>query len=141
MKKLVQGNDLQRTRFNRYFSEDFKKQKVQEIEHHLTSISEVCKTYEVSRTSVYRWIYKYSLNLKRGTKQVIEAMSDTKKIKELEKRIKELEQLVGQQQMIIQVNEKMIDLAEDYYNIKIKKNSGSKPSTTSGKTSKKRSSR
>ncbi|MDN5203055.1 hypothetical protein QQ008_16825 [Fulvivirgaceae bacterium BMA10] len=65
---------------NRYFSESFKKQKVSEIESNLFTVSDLSRMYEVSRTSVYKWIYRYSLHRKRGIKQVIELNSDSKKI-------------------------------------------------------------
>ncbi len=69
---------------NRYFSSDFKKKRVRELESNLVSISDICKTYNVSRTSVYRWIYKYSSMAKSANKQVVESKSDTKKIQLLE---------------------------------------------------------
>lgn len=100
----------------------------------MTKVSEISKVYNVSVTAVYKWIYKYSTLHKKQLRQVIEPMSDTRKIKELQKKIKELEQMVGRQQMIIEFKEKMIDIAEDHYGINIKKNSDSKPSDTSNKT-------
>ncbi len=50
-------SELDRTR--RSFSEEFKRQKVVEIDRKQTNISEVCKQYEVSATSVSRWIKKF----------------------------------------------------------------------------------
>ena len=41
----------------RYFSEEFKKQKVRDIENNLTGVSELCREYEVTRSAVYKWIY------------------------------------------------------------------------------------
>ena len=107
--------------YHRYFSEDFKKNKVREIEKNISSVSDICKTYSVSRTSVYRWIYKYSAMAKKQVKQVVEAKSDTQKIKALENRIKELERIVGQKQLLIEFEEKMIEIAEATYNVDIKK--------------------
>ena len=66
---------------------------------------------------------------KRDQKQVVEAKSDTKKIKALEQRIKELERIVGQKQLAIEFNEKMIEIAENRFNIEIKKKSVSKASS------------
>jgi len=137
MKKEIKKEELVRARQNRYFSEEFKKSKVKEIESNLTRVSEICKVYDVSHTSVYKWIYKYSKIYKRQHKQIIEPMSDTKKIKDLQQKIKELEQMVGHQQMVIQYNEKLIEIAEDHYDINIKKNSDSKPSSSSKKPKKK----
>ena len=85
-------NEDYKSSYNRYFSEDFKKKRVRELENNLVSISDICKTYHVSRTSVYRWIYKYSSMAKKEVKQVVEAKSDTKKIQLLEERIKALEE-------------------------------------------------
>ena len=124
-------NEEQRTRHNRYFSEDFKKKRVKELENNLLSISDLCRTYQVSRTSIYRWIYKYSVMAKKQVKQVVEPKSDTKKIQLLEQRIKELEQAVGQKQMLLEIREKMIELAEETYDIDIKKKLGSKVSSGS----------
>ena len=127
----------QRNLQNRYFSTDIKKKIVGDLERNLITVSDVCKTYLVSRTSVYRWIYKYSAMAKRQQKQVIESKSDTQKIKLLEERIKELERLVGQKQILIEFNEKMIEIAEETYGIEIKKKAGT--TRSSGTTSTKRS--
>ncbi|MBC34647.1 MAG: transposase [Bacteroidetes bacterium] len=122
-------NPETKTQRLRYFSIDIKKKIVRDLEKNLHSVSDVCKTYQVSRTSVYRWIYKYSSMAKRDQKQVVEAKSDTKKIKALEQRIKELERIVGQKQLAIEFNEKMIEIAENRFNIEIKKKSVSKASS------------
>jgi len=119
---------------NRYFSADFKKKRVRELEKNLVCIADICKTYHVSRTSVYRWIYKYSSMAKREVKQVVEAKSDTRKIQLLEERIKELERAVGQKQMLIDIKDKMIEIAEETYDIDIKKKLVSKASSGSSTT-------
>ncbi|MCK7540662.1 MAG: hypothetical protein MZV63_62135 [Marinilabiliales bacterium] len=89
-----------------------KRRKVRELERNITSIPDICKTYSVSRTSVYKWIYKYSVMAKKQVKQVVEAKSDTQKIKALEERIKELERIVGQKQLLLEFKDKMIEIAE-----------------------------
>ena len=124
-----------RSRQNRYFSEDIKRKIVRDLEKNLIRISEVCHTYQVSRTSVNRWIYKYSAMAKKQHKQIVEPKSDTKKIKALQERIKELEQAVGQKQLMIDFKDKMIELAEQRYNIDIKKKLGSRPSSGTDLTS------
>jgi len=133
-------NQEQRVLQNRYFSDEFKKKKVREFENNLTSVADICRTYSVSRTSVYKWIYKYSIMAKKQVKQVVEAKSDTKKIKALENRIKELERVVGQKQLLIEFKDKMIEIAESTYGVDIKKKVGSKLSsgtTSTGKSTKK----
>ena len=136
MAKIGILDQQQRVLFNRRFSEDFKKSKVKELEHNLVSISDICKTYSVSRTSVYRWIYNYSIMAKKNVKQVVEAKSDTKKIQMLEQRIKELERVVGQKQLLIEFKDKMIEIAETTYGVDIKKKVGSKLSSGTTTTDK-----
>jgi transposase-like protein len=111
--------------YQRSFSEEFKKGKVRELERNLSSISDICRTYSVSRTSVYKWIYKYSVMAKKQVKQVVEAKSDTQKIRALEHRIKELERIIGQKQLLLEFKDKMIEIAESDYNVDIKKKVGS----------------
>lgn len=136
MARIANFNTERRNRFNRYFSEDFKRQKVKELERNLVTVSELCKEYEISRTSVYTWIYKYSNMVKKGVKQVVERKSDTKKISELKERIRELEQIIGQKQLMIDFQDKMIEIAEQTYDVDIKKKLGSKASSGSGVTGK-----
>lgn len=121
---------------NRYFSEEFKRQKVKDLERNLVTMPEICREYRVSRTSVYKWIYKYSGNRKRQERQIVERMSDTRKMKELQDRIKELERIVGQKQMVIDYKDKMIEIAEEMFQIEIKKKLDLPPTDGSGNTGK-----
>ena len=122
---------------NRSFSDKFKKDIVRRVEKNELTVSEVAIEFEVSRTSVYKWVYKYSNLYKKGLKQIIEPMSSTKKIKDLQSRIKELEQIVGQKQIKLDYFEKLIEISESDYNIDILKKKDSKHSSGSGKTVKK----
>jgi hypothetical protein len=77
---------------------------------------------------------------KKQVKVVVEAKSDTQKIKALEERIKELERIVGQKQLLLEFKDKMIEIAEETYGVDIKKKLSSKlsPGTTStGKSTRK----
>lgn len=125
---------VKRDRNNRYFSEDFKKQKVRDLERNLIRITELCQEYQLSRTSVYNWLYKYSKMVKKGERQIVERKSDTRKMQELRERIKELERVVGQKQLQIEFQQKMIELAEETYDVDIKKKLSSKLSYGSGQT-------
>lgn len=120
----------------RQFSESFKQGKVLEIERNLTTVMQVSKVYKVSRAAVYKWLYKYSLHRKMQIRQIIEPMSDTRRIQELEQKIKELEQLVGQKQILLEFREKQIELAEEMYRVDIKKKLGTHVSNTSEPTGK-----
>lgn len=121
-------------RFHRYFSEDFKRKKVNELEKKITTIRDICREYEVSSTSVYKWIYKYSLMRKKGVKTVVEAESDTARIKALKDHIASLEQLLGKKQFEIAFLTKQLEITSELYGTDVKKKHSGKPSSGSGKT-------
>lgn len=110
----------------RYFSEEFKRKKVSEIERNLVSVCAVSREYQVSRSAIYKWIYSYSKARKKKERLVMESKSDTQKLIELQKKVKELEQIVGQKQIQIDFLNKMIELTEKDLSIDIKKK-GSTP--------------
>jgi len=136
MAKVEDFSNKSPQRINRYFSDSFKLKKVREIERNTTTVLEVSREYEVSTTAIYKWLDKFSRNRKRGVKQVVELMSDTRKIQDLKARIRELEQMVGQKQFEIEFKNKMIDIAEEMYGIDIKKKLGSRALPGSGSTGK-----
>lgn len=111
----------------RTFSESFKIKKVKEIESGKTKISDICKTYEVNQSNVYKWIYKYGVTMKKGEKLIVETESDTRQLLSFQKKIAELEQIIGQKQILIDFKDKMIELAELEYGIDIKKKFSTKP--------------
>lgn len=121
-------------RLNRYFSVDFKKKKVEELDKRITTISEICKEYQLSKTAVYKWIYKYSLMKKKGVKMVVEAESDTVKIKALKQHISQLEQLLGQKEFELEFLQKQMEIASEQYGIDLKKKLSGKPSAGFGST-------
>ena len=121
-------------RQNRYFSESLKKQIVDDLEKNITTVTEVYKHYSVSRTSIYRWIYKYSPYAKKGERQIVEKQSDTRKLEQLKERVRELERIVGQKQLQIDFKDKMIEIAEEEYKVDIKKKLSSRLSSGSGAT-------
>jgi len=109
----------------RTFSEDFKQKKVQEITARLTRVSEVSKEYQVTPAAVYKWIYRYS-GMKKKEKLIVESESDTRKMEALKLKIAELERSLGQKQIQIEFLSKMIDIAEESYQVDIKKKFGGK---------------
>ena len=121
-------------RITRYFGEGLKRQKVEEIEKNISTVSEICREYQVSSAAVYKWIYKYSQMRKKGVRQIVEAESDTRKIILLKEQVKEYEQIIGQKQIIIDFQNKVIELAEEEYDVDIEKKFGSLPSAGSGTT-------
>src|SRR5690554_6821255 len=116
----------------RSFGEKFKKDIVKRIENNEYTVREVSKLYEVSTSSVYSWVYKHSILYQKGYRQVVEPMSSTKKVKELQTRIKELEQAVGQKQMKVDFLEKLIKITENDLGIDIKKKRVQNPALVLG---------
>lgn len=116
-----------RERQNRYFSEDFKRKKVSELDRNLITIAELSRQYQVNRAAVYKWIYKYSAMRKKGLKQVVEAKSDSGRLLQMKEEIKELQRIIGEKQMKIDFQDKMISLAETAYKIDIKKKFSGRP--------------
>jgi transposase len=112
-------------RRRRTFSEEFKRRKVREIISGKVNATEVCKSYEVSQTAVYKWIDLYS-DKQKPERTIVESKSETSKILELQKRISELERSLGQKQIQLEFKDKMIELAETIYKVDIKKKFGKK---------------
>jgi transposase-like protein len=123
-------------RQNRSFSENFKRQKVSELDRNLLTVAELCREHQVSRTSVSKWIYKYSGMRKKGLKQIVEAKSDSRKLLQMKEEIKELQRIIGEKQIKIDFQDKMIALAESEYKVDIKKKFSGTPSSGIGSTGK-----
>ena len=121
-KKFKQSSE---TRKYRRFSDSFKRSKVREIESGKATVRQVCKAYEVSDVSVYKWLEKFS-NKSKPERTIVESKSDTQKILALQKKIADLERALGQKQLEVEFKDKMIDIAESVYGIEIKKNSETK---------------
>jgi transposase len=127
MAKITKGFSMTvKERRYRRFSESFKKEKVKEIAENRSTVSDICRVNEVSYTAVYHWINLYS-NTNKPHRTIVEAKSDTTKILALQKKIAELERLIGQKQVQIDFQEKMIEIAEETYQVDIKKKFGTKP--------------
>ncbi|MBL4650635.1 MAG: transposase [Aureispira sp.] len=109
-------------RERRNFSEALKRQIVSELESKVTTIREICELYSVTRTSIYRWLYKYSPHYKKGTIQVVQMKSEAEKSKQLYSRVKELEAVVGRKQLELDYLDRLIDLASKELDYDLKKN-------------------
>lgn len=123
-------------RQNRRFSMGFRKQKVKELESGQTTVSQLCKQYEVSSTSVYRWKHKFGYMKGKKEKLIIESESDTRALLDLKRQVAELERMLGQKQIELEFKDKMIDIAEREYGVDIKKKYSSRRSLKSGSTGK-----
>lgn len=125
MKEISLTSDERR---RRNFSERFKRKKVQEIESGQTKIADLCRQYDTNRSSVYKWLNKYGNMKTKKERLIIETESDTKQLIALKKQIAELKMLLAEKQIQIDFKDKMIEIAEDMYNVEIKKKFEMKPS-------------
>ena len=118
----------------RYFSEELKRSIVKQIDNRLIGVSEVSRTYNVSRTAVYAWRKKYSPTHVPEVRQVVELESEALTNKKLRAHIAELERTLGRKQLQIEVLETVIELGSDITGIDLKKKFGMPPSNVSANT-------
>lgn len=109
-------------RQQRYFSEEFRKAKVAEIVNQQITVKEISDLYGVSRSAVYKWLYRYSPHHSRGTNQVIEMESESLRRRTLQERVAELERIVGRKQLQIDYLEKVLNVASEELGYDLKKN-------------------
>ena len=119
-------------RRRRTFSDEFKRKKVAEIDQKISTVSEVAKQYDVRLGNVEKWVKKFTTNPMHGVRVVVESESDTRKLIELRAKIADLERIIGQKQVQIEFKDKMIELAEETYQVDIKKKFATKPSSGTG---------
>lgn len=115
----------------RIFSETVKRSIVKDIERGKCSVLEASRDLTVSDVSIYNWIYKYSLHLKKNRVMVVEDQSESYKSRELEKRILQLEAALGRKQIEIDILNKIIELANAEFDTDLKKNSEQQLSSVS----------
>ncbi|WP_340106254.1 transposase [Rhodohalobacter sp. 8-1] len=124
-------------RQRRTFSPTLRKEVVRLVESGKLSIAAASREYQVSMTTIYRWIHRYSTYNKKGAVLVVDKDSQTEKLKQMQQKIAELEQAVGHKQMQIDYYKKFIDLASDEVGEDLKKKYDSAASSGSSTTKKK----
>lgn len=108
------------SKMNRSFSDDFKKAKVKEIIEKRLTVKQVCELYDVSRTSVYKWIYKFS-GSQPESKIVLQMDSESIKTKRLLEQVAELERRLGQKQLEIDFLDQTLSVASTELGYDLKK--------------------
>jgi transposase len=109
-------------RQNRIFSEEVKKQVVRDIEKGKCTVTQATRELSVSTTSIYKWMYKYSVYLHKDRVLVVANKSEAYRSNDLQKRITELEAALGRKQMEIDLLNKVLELAGKEQNVDLKKN-------------------
>jgi transposase-like protein len=120
----------------REFSEQIRRKAVTDFRSGKYTAQELADLYHCSSQTIYNWIYKYSPGDFPQVNVVEMSESTDQKVKDLHDKIARLERALGQKQIKVDFLEKMIDLAEDEYDLDVKKSSSSKQSSGSGRTDK-----
>jgi transposase-like protein len=116
----------------RVFSEELRKEIVKQIERGEIGVREAQRAYNIgSSQTLYNWLHKYSINLKKGTRLVMEKDSQEKSNQELKRKIKELEAALGRKSLEADLYNEMLVLASKELKIDLKKNFGDKASPPS----------
>ncbi|MFA0963249.1 transposase [Roseivirga sp. BDSF3-8] len=108
---------------SRVFSESFKRDKVRMYETGKMSVSQLSKTYQVSETSIYKWIDRFR-STPASERIVVETESDYLQVVELQERMVKMERLIGNQQMMIDYQQSVIAAAKQHYGEDIEKKFG-----------------
>jgi len=120
----------------REFSEQIKRKVVKDFRSGSYTAKELAALYHCAERTIYRWIHKYSPADSPSVNVVEMSKSTDQKVKDLQKKIADLERALGQKQIKLDFYEKMLELAKQEYDLDLKKNSSSKPSSGSASTDK-----
>ena len=129
----MSGKTTFKLREHRYFSETFKKNKVDEILCKKLTVKELSAFYEISQGVIYSWIHKYSKVKQTGVKIHYEMENEAQKTLFYKEKVAELERLIGTKQIEIEFLNKIIELASIEFDVDLKKNFSTKPLNGSDK--------
>lgn len=93
------------------------------------STAQASRDYDVSGQRMYNWLIKFSRNLKRGTRIVMEKDSLDKKVSDLQQQIRELEAALGRKSLESDLYKTIVELASKEYKTDLKENYGNKLAT------------
>jgi transposase-like protein len=128
--------NIRKLRKRKIYSEQIKRKAVDDFRSGHHTALELADLYHCHPQTIYNWIYKYSPGDSPQINVVEMSESADQKVKDLQAKIAKLEQMVGQKQIKVDFLEKMIELAEQEYDLDVKKSSSSKPSSGFGSTDK-----
>lgn len=121
-------------RLRRRFSEGVKQEVVGRIDKGECSILSLSRELDVSATTIYKWLGKYSVTYRKQHRVVVEKKSHDNKVKQLEKQLLELQAALGRKQMKIDYLEKLIEITEEAEGLDIRKKGEGKPLSGSEST-------
>lgn len=106
------------------YSPAFKRKVVEEIESGKFTVGEIRRIYDIRGSdTIERWLKKFGREHLLSRVIRVEMKDEKDRLKELERQKRELESALAQAHLKILSLETMIDIAEDQFDIKIKKKS------------------
>jgi transposase len=129
-------NKIKKLRSRRIYSSEFKKEIVCYFESGKSTITQLSKLYGISPTSIYSWVYKFSIYNEKGSTVVEMKNSQMNKLKELEQKNMELSSLAGNQLLELEFYKRLIEVASKELNIDLKKSFSTPQSKVSDKNQK-----
>ena len=118
----------------RVFSEGLKRSIVKDIETGRVQVTSVSREYSVTRSSIYKWLNKYSRHLQSGQTLVLQMDSEAYHSKELQQRIAELEAALGRKQLEVDFLNQLLEQGKKQLGVDLKKKFFTPPSTGSNPT-------
>ena len=104
------------------YSEAFRIQLVREYEKEGLTITALKKRYKVSRTTLQKWIDRYSLQGRRYQMMIIQTPADQDRLKELEAENTKLKIMLADLQLDKVMLQTTLEVVEQEYSIDVKKN-------------------
>jgi len=113
-------NDEDKSYRRRVFTEDARKAILKEIQDGLSK-AEASRKYNISLTSIYNWLEKYSSSYKKKSKHVIQSTKEANSYKEFQKELNQAYELLGRSQMEVMFLTKLVESISEEYHIDFKK--------------------
>lgn len=112
-------------RQQRLYSEELKRHIVDLIVKGEFTIAQAMREFDIGgKQTVYNWLYRYSRNLKKGIRLVMEKDSVDKTNEELRMKVLKLEAALGRMSLEAALYKTILDKAEKETGINFKKNFG-----------------
>lgn len=118
-------------RVNKRYSLSFKQKVVSEIERGELTLAEAGRIYDITgKNTLRRWLRELGKNHLIGKVVRVEMADELSKLKQLEKEKQALESALAQTQLKLLSLESLLEAAERYFGVDIKKNFGPKVSAS-----------
>lgn len=97
---------------HRRFSEEIKRESIRRIDEGQQSLSSLSRELKVSRSTLYKWMAKYSVTYQKQTRVVVEKNSQSSQIERLQKELLEAQAALGRKQLEVDYLRKVIEIAK-----------------------------